>query len=258
MNEPTDPAEPAAPGAPTDPAEPAAPGPVRDRLALALDMDDLVAATRAALELQPWFAVAKVGLELFSAAGPEAVAALAGCGYRVFVDLKLHDIPTTVGRASRVLGGLGARYVTMHAEGGVAMLRAGVDGLAEGAAAAGLPSPVALAVTVLTSAPAPPMSLLEERVAAAREAGCGGVVCAAVDVGLVRRLGPGLLAVVAGIRPAGTSLHDQARAAAPEAALAAGADLLVVGRAVTAAPDPAAAAAALANTVASAVGGWRR
>lgn len=245
-------------------SKPAEPVPLRQRLALALDADDLVEATRLARDLQPWFGVAKVGLELFSAAGPEAVAALAGCGYRVFVDLKLHDIPTTVGRASRVLGGLGASYVTMHAAGGIAMLHAGVEGLAGGAAAAGLSIPVALAVTVLTSVPAVPLKVLEERVAAAREAGCGGVVCAAADVGLVKQSGPAgqraptLLAVVPGIRPSGDIPHDQVRAATPQGALAAGADLLVVGRAVTAAPDPAAAAAALFASVSSALSGSRQ
>jgi len=261
---PAGPARPARPAGPNDPAGPngpagsydvAEPYPLRQRLALALDVDDLVEATRLARDLQPWFSVAKVGLELFSAAGPEVVAALDGCGYRVFVDLKLHDIPTTVGRASRVLGGLGASYMTMHAEGGVPMLHAGVEGLADGAAAAGCPPPVALAVTVLTSAPIAASEVLEERVAAARAAGCGGVVCATGDVGLVKALDQHLFAVVPGIRPAGTRHHDQGRAATPQAALAAGADLLVVGRAVTAAPDPQAAACSLVESVISGVAG---
>src|SRR5687768_4917015 len=97
---------------------------VRDHLALALDVDDLVAAARMAKELQPWFAVAKVGLELFSAAGPDAVVAMLDLGYRVFVDLKLCDIPNTVARSSRILGGLGAGYLTLHGFGGPVMLRA--------------------------------------------------------------------------------------------------------------------------------------
>src|SRR5256885_11909205 len=102
--------------------------PARDRLALALDVDDLVAAGRLLRELKPWFGVAKVGLELFSAAGPDAVLAAADEGYDVFLDLKLHDIPNTVGRAARVLGALGASYLTLHASGGVPMLIAGVEG----------------------------------------------------------------------------------------------------------------------------------
>jgi orotidine-5'-phosphate decarboxylase len=223
----------------------AAPPAVRDRLALVLDTDDLVEALRLAQELSPWFAVAKVGMELFSAEGPEAVSALAERGWRVFLDLKLHDIPTTVNKSSRVLGALGASYLTMHAFGGVAMLRAGVEGLAQGAERAGLEPPIALAVTVLTSDADAPPHILGKRVATALEAGCEGIVCAASDVREAKLLAPRLVAVVPGIRPAGSDPHDQARSATPDAAFAAGADLLVVGRAVTGAPDRAAAAAAL-------------
>lgn len=227
-------------------------GAARARMALALDLDDEVEALRLAHALQGWFSVAKVGLELYSQAGPDAVIGLAGAGYRVFADLKLLDIPTTVGRACRVLGSLGASYVTLHARGGQAMLRAGVEGLAVGAAAAGLPAPTALAVTVLTSEAGDPAAL-EARVADAVAAGCGGVVCAAADLGEVRRQAPGLVRVVPGIRPAGGAPHDQARPATPSEATVAGADLLVVGRAVTGAPDPAAAAAAVAAEVAAAL-----
>ena len=117
---------------------------VRDRLALALDVDDLEAATRLVHDVQPWFGVAKVGLELFSAAGPDSITRLRETGVTVFADLKLHDIPTTVGRAARVLGRLGAGYVNFHGAGGVDMLRAGVDGLAVGAADAGHAAPIAL------------------------------------------------------------------------------------------------------------------
>src|SRR5438128_8065865 len=106
----------------------------RDRFALALDIDDLVLATRWADELRPWFGVAKVGLELWAAAGPEAVVSIVDSGYKVFLDLKLHDIPTTVERTGRVLGDLGPTYVTIHGAGGVDMLRAGAEGLAQGAA----------------------------------------------------------------------------------------------------------------------------
>ncbi|MDP1805154.1 MAG: orotidine 5'-phosphate decarboxylase / HUMPS family protein, partial [Acidimicrobiales bacterium] len=101
----------------------------RDRLVLALDVDDLVVALRVAKRLQPYFATAKVGLELFSASGPDAVSAVAELGYDVFLDLKLHDIPTTVRKAARVIGALGASYLTLHARSGPVMLRAGVEGL---------------------------------------------------------------------------------------------------------------------------------
>jgi len=227
------------------------PDEVRNRLALVLDVDDLVEAARLAHELQPWFGVVKVGLELFSAAGPDAVVALADLGFKVFVDLKLCDIPTTVGRAARVLGGLGASYLTMHAFGGPVMLRAGANGLAEGAAEAELPAPIALAVTILTSDAGAPPHVLGSRVRSAMEGGCGGIVCAADDVAEAKRLGPRLVAAVPGIRLPGAGADDQARAATPDAAIANGADLLVVGRTVTRAEDRAGAAAAVAAAVAA-------
>jgi orotidine-5'-phosphate decarboxylase len=222
---------------------------LRSHLALALDVDDLVEATRLARELQPWFGVAKVGLELYAASGPDALITVSALGYRVFLDLKLHDIPTTVARAARVLGAVGVSYLTIHAAGGVAMLRAGVDGLREGAERAGLAAPVALAVTILTSDEHASPELFDERVRTAVDAGCGGLVCAVADVGRAKQLAPDLIAVVPGIRMPGGDVHDQARAGTPAAALAAGADLLVIGRAVTAAPDREAAAAELVASV---------
>ncbi|MGI8685546.1 MAG: orotidine-5'-phosphate decarboxylase [Acidimicrobiales bacterium] len=218
---------------------------VRNRLAIALDVDDLVEAIRIAKELRPWFGVAKVGLELYSAAGPDAVVEMMECGYRVFLDLKLHDIPTTVRRAAQVVGALGASYLTLHAIGGSPMLRAGVEGLNHGAGNAGLPTPVALAVTILTSDGDAPPHVLGRRVQSAVESGCRGMVCAASDVREAKQLGPRLVTVVPGIRPAGTGHDDQVRASTPQGALAAGADLLVIGRAVTAAADRAKAAAEL-------------
>lgn len=222
---------------------------VRRRLALVLDVDDLVVARRLAQTLRPWFGVAKVGLELYSAAGPDAIETMVELGYEVFVDLKLHDIPTTVGKASRVLGSLGATYTTMHAFGGVDMLRAGVEGLAQGAADAGMPEPCALAVTILTSDAGAPPHILPKRVALAIEAGCGGIVCAVSDAHEARLLGPRLTIVTPGIRPAGAPVHDQARAATPQDAFDAGADLLVIGRAVTQAPDPVLAASQLVESI---------
>jgi orotidine-5'-phosphate decarboxylase len=222
----------------------------RHKLALALDMDDLVPALRLAKDLQPWFGVAKVGLELFSAAGPDAVAALADLGYEVFLDLKLHDIPTTVEKAARVAGALGVSYLTIHAMGGPVMLRAGVEGFVEGALAAGFERPVALAVTVLTSDNDAPEHILPKRIGLAIESGAGGVICAGTDVQLVKELAPRLKAVVPGTRPVGAATHDQARVTTPHDAIAAGADLLVIGRAVTHADDPVRAAQALVGAIA--------
>lgn len=222
---------------------------ITSRLALALDVDDAVAANRLARELRSYFDVVKVGLELFTAAGPSIVAEMIDNGYRVFLDLKLADIPTTVERTARVLGALGVSYLTMHAFTGEGMLHAGVVGLADGAERAGMEAPRALAVTVLTSDAGAPPHILGYRVRAAAAAGCSGVVCAAGDVAEAKRIAPDLLAVVPGIRPAGTERNDQARSATPEMALAAGADLLVIGRAVTAAADRRGAARELVDSL---------
>jgi orotidine-5'-phosphate decarboxylase len=230
---------------------------VRGRLVLALDVDDMVAALRLAHRLRPWFGVAKVGLELFSAEGPEAVTALLAEGYRVFVDLKMHDIPTTVQRAARVVGGLGAAYTTVHAAGGVPMMRAAVEGMAQGAEAAGVASAVVLGVTVLTSEADVAPALLARRAADTASAGCGGFVCAAADLVETRRAAPGLVAVVPGIRPPGASTDDQARAAEPSGAIGAGADLLVLGRAVTGAADPENVARSVSAEVEASIGALR-
>ncbi|MGZ0229994.1 MAG: orotidine-5'-phosphate decarboxylase [Acidimicrobiales bacterium] len=225
------------------------PDAIRNKLALALDVDDLVAAGRLARDLRPYFGVAKVGLELFSAAGPDIFGVLIDAGYKVFADLKLHDIPTTVNKASQVLGSLGVSYVTMHANGGLDMLTAGVEGLDEGAANAGLERPIAVAVTVLTSDMGAPQHIVAQRVGIALEAGCGGIVCAGPDLKDIGSLAPDMVRVVPGIRPAGTAANDQARIATPAQAISDGAGLLVIGRAVTLADDPQAAAAAIVAEV---------
>jgi orotidine-5'-phosphate decarboxylase len=227
-----------------------APDSIRARMALALDVDDIVEARRMAMSLQPWFGVAKVGLELFSAAGPEAIEAMIGDGFDVFADLKLLDIPTTVNKAARVMGSLGVSYLTVHTRAGVDHLRAGVEGVAAGAEAAGLPMPTCLGITVLTSEPAD-LDALAKRVGIVLDANCGGLVCAASDLATVRSLAPDLVTVVPGIRPAGVGVDDQARPATPSSAVSAGATVLVIGRAVTHAEDPVAAAIAIAEEVAS-------
>jgi orotidine-5'-phosphate decarboxylase len=220
-----------------------------DHLAIALDVDDVVAALRLAGELRPFFRVAKVGLELYSAVGPDVIGGLMNLGYDVFCDLKLHDIPNTVHKAARVIGALGASYLTVHTSGGLDVVKAGVEGFAEGAARAELPQPVTLGVTVLTSDPDSSDAVLRQRLGVAIEAGCGGVVCSTPDLATVRAIGPALFTVVPGIRPEGASHDDQARVATPRAAIEAGADLLVVGRPVTGAPDPEAAAVAIVESL---------
>jgi orotidine-5'-phosphate decarboxylase len=149
-----------------------------------------------------------------------------------------------------VIGALGARYLTVHTAGGPAMVRAAVEGLREGAAGVEGPEPSALGVTVLTSEPEATPHVLHQRVAAGLDGGCDGFVCAAPDVSAVRQLAPSALLVTPGIRPEGAPIDDQRRVATPRAALDAGAGLLVVGRPVTQADDPVAAARALAGSLA--------
>ncbi len=226
---------------------------VSDRLALALDVDDLVAAIRLGRQLSDYFSVAKIGLELYSAAGPEAIGAISGLGYEIFLDLKLHDIPSTVAKASRVLGALGVSYLTFHAHGGVEMLAAGVEGLSEGAYNAGLEQPTSLAITVLTSDGDAPAHIMPKRVMLAAEAGCTGIVCAAGDLSEAHHYAPRLVRVVPGIRFIGDRVDDQARVSSPADAISGGADLLVIGRAVTAAKDPVAAAERIHESVVGAL-----
>jgi orotidine-5'-phosphate decarboxylase len=222
---------------------------------LALDVDDSVLAMRWAMRLRPWFGVAKVGLELFSAAGPAAIGALLEGGFKVFVDLKVADIPNTSRKAARVLGALGVSYLTVHTSAGRPTLAAVAQGLAEGAERAGLAVPVALGVTILTSEAEAPADRLRALVASARDAGCGGVVCAAADLGEVKLVAPELLTVVPGIRLAGADKHDHGRWATPRQACRSGADLLVIGRAVTEAEGPESAAAAIVDELSAALGG---
>jgi orotidine-5'-phosphate decarboxylase len=224
---------------------------LRDRLALALDVGGPAEAEATARRLAPWFGIAKVGLELYAQAGPEIFDRLRALGLSIFADLKLYDIPTTVERAARVLGRRGVDFLNFPAAGGTDMLEAGVTGLAEGALEAGRPPPVALAVTVLTSEA--DASAFEERLDRAVAAGCGGVVCSAQEIEVVKRRAPALATMVPGIRLAGEAHHDQARVASPGDAIARGADWLVIGRTVTGARDPEAAAESVTRDAAGAL-----
>jgi orotidine-5'-phosphate decarboxylase len=219
--------------------------------AIAFDVPTLEAALALDAKLGPGPELAKVGLELFAAAGPEALKALKARGRRVFLDLKLHDIPNTVKGAAASAARLGADLLTVHATGGAAMVAAAVEGIREAGG-----STRVVAVTLLTSLDpsamppgfARPFDL--HAVAAAltdeaEHAGALGVVCSPADLGGTRtRLGRDFYAVTPGIRPAGGDAHDQKRVATIERAVRDGASLLVLGRAITGAADPAAALAA--------------
>jgi orotidine-5'-phosphate decarboxylase len=217
----------------------------RNPLVVACDVSDAAVAEGLARRVGPAVSMMKVGLELFTATGPRGVdRVLAHC--RVFLDLKLHDIPTTVRGAARSAAGLGSSMLTVHALGGPDMVRAAVAGVEEGAMEAGMDPPKVVAVTVLSSlaeaAGASPASLAFEAV----EAGAAGAVVSGHDVGTVREaLGEEPILVVPGIRPTGQDTDDHARVLTPAEALEAGADYLVVGRPVTEAPDPRAAAEAI-------------
>ena len=214
-------------------------------LIVALDRYDLAEAEALARSLAGVAGMLKVGLQLFVAEGPHAVRRVREHGL-VFLDLKLHDIPTTVGRAARSAGRLGVSLLTVHALGGVDMMEAAVEGAAEGAGESGFEAPRVVAVTVLSSVGgeslASPSSLAFEAVSS----GAAGVVVSGDDVREVRAaLGTGPLVVVPGVRPSGLSSNDHVRVLTPREALGAGADHIVVGRPVTDAADPAAAARAV-------------
>jgi orotidine-5'-phosphate decarboxylase len=218
---------------------------VRNPLIVAVDTSDPDRAAALAKQLGTVAAMVKVGLELFTAAGPDSVRRVREHA-PVFLDLKLHDIPNTVGRAARNAGGLGVSLLSVHALGGMEMVRAALGGAAEGAAAAGVEPPGIVAITVLSSLAgeglASPASLAFEAVSA----GARGVVVSGEDVQDVRRaLGEEPLLVVPGIRPEGFGSNGHARVLTPHAALEKGADYLVVGRPITEAADPAAAARAV-------------
>lgn len=198
----------------------------------------------------------KVGLELFVAGGPAVVRQLRDQGKRVFLDLKFHDIPVTMAGACRSAASLGAELITVHASAGSAALGAAQAAALESAEAAGLPAPTLLAVTVLTSweqarfkselTIGEPLAAYVPRLAQlAAAAGIGGCVCSPLEVAALRVAHPEPFALVTpGIRPSGAALGDQQRVLTPAQAVAAGASQLVVGRPITAAPDPAAAFAA--------------
>jgi orotidine-5'-phosphate decarboxylase len=231
----------------------------RQRLIVALDVPDQAAAVDLVDHLQGTCAWFKVGLELFVAAGPSVLEPLLNRGHSIFLDLKFHDIPNTVAGAVRSAAALGVRMMTVHAAGGPAMLAAAQSSLE------GLTNPPQLlAVTVLTSMdlaqtnaigidrqPAAQVELLARM---GMETGIRGFVCSPQEVSSIRALtGPEGVLVIPGIRPAGSQIGDQKRVAGPAEALRLGASYLVVGRPITQAADPAKAAAAILDEMASAL-----
>lgn len=218
---------------------------------VALDTPDLSRAQRLAAAVRPHVGGIKLGLEFFAANGPGGVRGLAVEGLPIFLDLKLHDIPNTVAKTVEALAPLRPAVLTVHAAGGKAMLEA---------ARAAAPSETrVVAVTVLTSLDRDdlgsigvddePEAQVRRLAELTRAAGCDGIVCSGAEVAAVRTAWPEGYFVVPGVRPAGTDTADQKRVMTPAEALAAGASMLVIGRPITSAEDPAAAARAIAASL---------
>ena len=225
----------------------------RNPIFCAVDTAALGAAEHLAHELAGHVGGLKVGLELFGAHGPEGVRRIAEFGHPVFLDLKLHDIPSTVGSAVRAVVPLQPAFITVHASGGRPMLVAAVTAARETAASLNVPRPRLLGVTVMTSLDEddlhdvgqdPSTERQVDRLAfLAQDAGLDGVVCSAQEIAhLRRRHGPDFTLMVPGIRPEWSTADDQKRTTTPSEALALGADYLVIGRPITRATDPADAA----------------
>jgi orotidine-5'-phosphate decarboxylase len=231
---------------------------VTSPIAVALDTDDLEAASSLGALLAGHVRMLKVGLELYTVAGPRAVTTIAEHA-PVFLDLKLHDIPTTVQRAARQVARLGAAMLTVHASGGAEMIRAARAGVDEGAADAGVDPPSIIAVTVLTNLDDAELATVGQAPAGeqvvrlgelALRAGADGLVCAPADLRRLRaEIGPEPVLVTPGVRPTGSGDDEHARAATPAETIADGSDLLVIGRPITQADDPVAAVKAIALTV---------
>ena len=222
-------------------------------VAVALDTADLETAVGWAAAAGPHLSTVKVGLELFLRCGHDAVRKCreASGGRDVFLDLKLHDIPNTVAGAARAVAELAPTYLTVHASGGPDMVRAAVDAL---------PETLVVGVTVLTSLSAEqlaavgfadaPRDAVRRLAALAVQGGARALVCSPLEVADVRReVGPEVRLITPGVRPAGGATGDQSRVATPAQALADGADLLVVGRPITGAPDVERAARELAGSL---------
>jgi orotidine-5'-phosphate decarboxylase len=223
------------------------------RIFVAIDTPDRERALELARRLAGRVGGFKVGLEAFVACGPPIVEEISALGHEVFLDLKLHDIPNTVAGAAAAASGLGASFLTVHALGGGAMIERAV---------ASFPGACVLAVTILTShdeaslarlgISGPVPAAVTRLASMARDAGAGGIVCSPLEIAEARRAHPEGTLVIPGIRPVGAAARgdDQARVATPAAAVAAGADRLVIGRPITQAEDPVAAAEQIAREIA--------
>jgi orotidine-5'-phosphate decarboxylase len=227
----------------------------KDRLIVALDVPGATQARQLVQSIGESASTYKIGKQLFTSEGPQLVRDLVASGRKVFLDLKYHDIPTTVAAAVRSAAELRVSMLTVHASGGSKMLKAAVEAAAQSSS-----KPMILAVTVLTSmsdedlqeigVSGTALSQVLRLGALARKAGCGGLVASAKEAGELRReLGEGFAIVTPGVRPAGAAIGDQARVLTPRDAIEAGASHLVVGRPIIEASDPAKAAASIVEEI---------
>ena len=224
---------------------------------VALDTPDLSHALALAREVGPYVGGLKIGLEFITASGPDGISAIVQTGRPVFADVKFHDIPNTVAGAAKAIAALGVSLFNIHVSGGEAMMRACVDGIALAPR-----RPRVLGVTVLTSLADADLAAVGQNGPAkdqvvrlarlAKVAGLDGVVCSPLEIAAIRSAcGPEFMIVTPGVRPRGSELADQRRITTPAEAVRAGADILVIGRPITEAKDPAAAARAIAEEIAS-------
>lgn len=229
---------------------------MKDRLIFALDVDTFEAAARWVEELRYEVGMFKVGKQLFTRCGPAVVEMVHAAGAQVFLDLKYHDIPNTVAAAAVEAARLGVKMFNVHALGGANMMATMQERLCAVAQNEGLAIPITLGVTVLTSSSAEdlhavgieyPVDEMVTRLAIlVKKSGLNGVVASAREAGLIRAAcGEDFIVVTPGVRPASAAVHDQQRVVTPAAAITAGADYIVVGRPISAAEDPVAAARAI-------------
>jgi len=228
----------------------------KERMLVAVDTPDVSRARELVQELTDSVGGFKVGLTAYISHGPEFLQEVREAGGKVFLDLKLHDIPNTVAGAAAAAARYGISFLTFHALGGPEMIRRGVEAAHQSAQAEGLPAPTVLAVTILTSHDDADMKAIgvtgtcsqavQKLASMAAQAGADGAVCSPLEVAEVRKRFPNGALVVPGIRPASAAADDQARIATPAQAVGAGADFLVIGRPITQAKDPAAAARMIA------------
>ncbi|MFZ5640738.1 MAG: orotidine-5'-phosphate decarboxylase [Bacillota bacterium] len=226
----------------------------KDRLIVALDVDTMAEAEHLVAQLHDYVGVFKVGMQLYNSEGPEVLRRIHGLGGRIFLDLKLHDIPNTVGQAGAVLTRHRVFMYNVHTAGGKEMMQRAVDATVKEAEISGIPRPLVIGVTVLTSIN---QTILEQEIGInrdikdqvvkwallAKEAGLNGVVASPKEITAIREAcGRDFVIITPGVRPAWAAVNDQKRVMTPAEAMQAGASYLVVGRPITAAADPVAAA----------------